>query len=309
MKKALLADTPPSRQLLFSVFLMICLWIIFQIAAMTAGMVIFGLNINEAANSMETLGNPSTINFLKFVQLFSSIGMFIVSSFAAAWFIDNEPISFLGLRKQPKLRFTLAGIALFILVIPFNNSLSYFNESIHLPGFLDWMDTYFREKETQMGDIMEAFLKPGSAGGLIYNLLVVAIVPGIGEELIFRGLIQRLFGRWFRNHHFAIVVTSFLFAAIHFQFLSFLPRLLLGLILGYIFYWSRSIWLVILLHFLNNTAAVVFYYYFHGGSAESYVENAGTPGNNLWLALISAAGCAVLLNYMYRNYLKEKSAI
>jgi uncharacterized protein len=309
MKKALLADTPPSRQLLFSVFLMICLWIIFQIAAMTAGMAIFGLNINEAANSMETLGNPVTINFLKFVQLFSSLGMFIVSSFAAAWFINDDPIGFLGLRRLPKLQFTLAGIILFILVIPFNNFLSYFNENMHLPAFLDWLETYFRDKETQMGDIMDAFLKPGSAGGLMFNLLVIAIVPGIGEELIFRGVIQKLFGRWFRNHHIAVVVTSLLFAAIHFQFLSFLPRLLLGLVLGYIFYWSGSIWLVILLHFLNNAAAVVFYFYFHGVSTGSYVENSGTPGNNLWLAMISAAGCTVLLYYMYKNYLKEKPAI
>ncbi len=294
MKKAILADSHPARQFLLSALVMICLWIIFQLAAVFSGMAIFGLNINQVAGALEALGDPAVVSFLKYVQLLSSVGMFIVSALAAAWFIDVDPLGYLGLRNRPGWRYTLAGVALFLLIIPFNNFLTYFNENLHFPSFLGWLESYFREKEDQMDGIMKAFLKPGFFGGLWFNLIVVAVIPAIGEELIFRGLVQKLFHKWFGRIFPAILVTSLLFAAMHFQFLSFLPRFSLGLILGFIFYRSGSIWLVMLLHLLNNATAVVYYYY-NGFEGQSYIEDAGTPGNGLYLAVISALLCGGLL--------------
>ena len=95
---------------------------------------------------------------------------------------------------------------------------------------------------------------------LLFTLLVVAVVPAIGEELLFRGYLQQKFGKWFGNMHTSIILTAFLFSAIHFHLDGFFPRFMLGILLGYMFLWSGSLWIPILAHFTNNAIAVIISY-------------------------------------------------
>ena len=129
---------------------------------------------------------------------------------------------------------------------------------------------------------------------------MIAIIPSVGEELFFRGLLQRLFSEWFRNVHIAIFVTSFLFAAIHMQFYGFLPRMMLGILLGYLFYWTGSIWIPVFAHFLNNGSAVILSFLINRGTISSGYEDFGAT-ENLFLIASSILFTGGLLYLVYRT--------
>jgi membrane protease YdiL (CAAX protease family) len=302
MKKGFLSEAHPSTQLLFAGLVLIGSWIVFQLIGMFSGMFIFGLEVNDIINTFQTYSDPVMIGFLKYVQGFTSVGMFIVSAIAAAYFIDTDWKMLLGLKEKPGIIVVLLAVAFVIVILPFTNLLTYYNSNLHLPDSMSSLETFFREKEVQMNEIMESLLKPTGMGGLLINLLVIAVIPAVGEELTFRGIIQKLFQRWFGHPHWAIILTAFLFSAMHVQFLSFLPRFFLGLVLGYLFYWSGSIWLTMLVHFINNAMAVIFYHFYYGGTIGNYMEQVGTPEQGNVLAYVSWLAGFGLLFLIYRKY-------
>ncbi len=306
MKKAFLADAHPGRKLVFTLLIVIGSWILFQIIGMLSGMLVFGLSFSDTLNSLTSTDDPHIVGFLKYVQAFTSAGMFIFASLLASWFIDDDWKSFIGLKVNPGWLVSFLSIAFIIIILPFTNLLTYYNANMGLPDFLGGLENFFHEKEDQMADIMASFLKPGGIGGLPFNLLVIAVIPAIGEELLFRGVIQKLLIRWFGNVHWAIFVTSFIFSAMHIQFLSFLPRFFLGMVLGYLFYWSGSVWLTILVHFINNALATIFYFYYYGGYAGDFLEQVGTPERGIAVALIGGLAGFSLLYLIYRKYQGRK---
>jgi len=145
-------------------------------------------------------------------------------------------------------------------------------------------------------------------GALLVNLLMLAVIPAIGEEFIFRGCLQRLFNQLTKNHHIAIWLTAIIFSSIHLQFYGFIPRMLLGAMFGYLFVWSNSLWLPILGHFLNNATAVITAYVYQqqGKSLEKLDEaQAGS-----WpVYLISLAGTAVVLWYFYTQSRRQRTVV
>ena len=100
---------------------------------------------------------------------------------------------------------------------------------------------------------------------IIVGLIVIAVVAGIGEELIFRGLIQRKFYKGLNNPHLAICGAAIIFSAIHMQFYGFLPRMMLGALFGYLYLWTGNLWVPIAAHIFNNGFAVVMFYLSHIG--------------------------------------------
>lgn len=306
MKKGFFAGAHPHTQLLFAGLILVGFWIIFQFIGMVSGMFLFGLSLNEIVDSFQTFSDPIMVAYLKYVQAFTSFGMFILGAGFTAWFIDIDWKSFLGLKVKPGWFVLIFGVLFIIVILPFTNALAYLNTNIHLPGSLSIIEKFFRDQEMKMTEIMESLLKPGGMGGLFVNLIVIAVIPAIGEELTFRGVVQKLLIRWFGSPNWAIFITAFLFSAIHFQFLSFLPRFFLGLVLGYLFYWSNSIWLPILLHFINNALSVIFYHYYFGGAIGNYMEKIGTPENGLFFTLLSIISGTILIFLIYRKY-KVKS--
>ena len=134
---------------------------------------------------------------------------------------------------------------------------------------------------------------------LIVNLFMIGVLAAIGEELIFRGLFQKLFTQIVKNPHLAILITAILFSAFHFQFFSFLPRFVLGLILGYLMYLGRSIWFPIIAHFVNNAMGVIYYYFNSKGSADDMLEEIGTSSMLPMTALISLLTFAVFFIAWY----------
>jgi len=204
-----------------------------------------GLN---AINSMQ-FSSQTVIDALKFIQLLTMVGLFVVPTLTYAYICDFD----LKLQCSFDRQTLFLAIAIMFLINPFIAFLYEWNMSLNLP---DWLLVYDEKAE----QLTKYFLRMDSLGDLSFNLLVLAIIPAIGEELLFRGYLQQTFAKWFGKPHVAIIVTALLFSAIHMQFQGFLPRLALGVVLGYLFYWSGSLWLPIIAHFINNAMAISFTY-------------------------------------------------
>jgi len=156
-------------------------------------------------------------------------------------------------------------VLIFLILLsfmPLMSVIGHWNEGMKLPQALSGLEAWMYAEELRMAEIMKVILMDSSLGHLLLNLLVMAIIPAIGEELLFRGYLQPIFGNWFRNPHLAIWVTAIIFSAIHVQFFGFFPRLILGAIFGYFYYWSKNIWLPIFGHFINNAAATIMAFYY-----------------------------------------------
>jgi uncharacterized protein len=120
---------------------------------------------------------------------------------------------------------------------------------------------WLKPQEDQAMRLTELMLNTPTSISFFNTILAVAIIPAIAEELTFRGVFQPLLARWTGNVHVAIWGSAFLFSFIHFQFFGFLPRLLLGAMLGYLVWWSGSLWPAIWTHFANNLMAILIYRY------------------------------------------------
>ena len=206
-------------------------------------------DISLSAVSSLQLTTPVLVDAGKLVQLFSAVGLFITPTLLYAHLCDFD----FKLKTSLSRQTLLLAIAIMLLINPFIAFIYEWNMSLNLP---DWMMNYDKKAE----NITKYFLRMDTVGDLAFNLLVLAIVPAIGEELLFRGYLQQTFTKWLGKPHVAIIITAVLFSAIHMQFQGFLPRFALGLLLGYFFYWSGSLWLPVLAHLLNNAMAVTFAY-------------------------------------------------
>jgi membrane protease YdiL (CAAX protease family) len=305
MKRMFLSGESIPRQLLFSALIIIGCWFVFQVFSYATGLLIYRIPVNDLAHLMENLDEPRMVSFLKYIQVFTSIGMFIVSAWIISNAISPEWALFLTLDKRPAIVPMITATAMIVVIIPFSNLLTSLNNELSFPGDLSGVERFFRDKEDQMQEIVEYFLKGRDIWDLMLNLTIIAIIPAVGEELIFRGILQNRLSTWFRNHHLAILLSAFLFSALHIQLFSFLPRFVLGIIFGYIFAWSGSIWITIHAHFVNNALAVIYYHLYYNGRTDDQLELIGTEGYGLFYSFSGAVMAALLIFLIYRYYRKR----
>ncbi|HEY4799303.1 MAG TPA: CPBP family intramembrane glutamic endopeptidase, partial [Bacteroidia bacterium] len=216
-------------------------------------------SINDLAK-LEDFSNPNIIKAMKIAQAVSAILMFIIPSLVFAFLSSEKKISALKMNKGFHPMIGLAAIALVFVAMPVINWTGELNSHLALPDFMSGVEKWMKNSEDSLKKLTDAFLQMNGIGDLIVNVIVIALLAAVGEELLFRGTIQTIFIEWMKNKHVAIIVTSILFSALHAQFYGFLPRMLLGVVLGYLYLWSGSLWLSMLFHFLNNGIAVLFSY-------------------------------------------------
>lgn len=194
-------------------------------------------------------------NFLRLTTFISHAFTFIVPSFFVCWMMYKKDWTrFLHLNKAPHI--AVLGMTLMFIIssmglVQFS---MWLNQLIPLP---EWAITM--EMDTE--GIIKTFLTMETAGELAFSFFVMAIIPAIGEELLFRGIIQQTLGRVFKNEHVAVWVAAFVFSFFHFQFAGFLPRMLLGGLLGYLFVWTKNLWVPIFGHLVFNGMQVIAIYY------------------------------------------------
>jgi len=178
------------------------------------------------------------------------------------------------------------------------------NQNIELPSFLSWFEQQAKSKEVQLQQLTEYLTNFEGTFQFLVGMVVIAIIPAIGEEFLFRGLLQNMFDKGFGNAHVAIWLTALLFGAFHFQFYGAFPRMLLGVLFGYIYYWSGHLSLAMLGHFINNGFTLVTLYLNSQGVIEYNIT--GEPELPPTSLLLLFTGICGVLLFVFRNFYKAE---
>lgn len=251
----ILGGLHPFLKLLLLVMLMLTGVLTVTLLGVLAAMPFLGTGI------LTQLGHGSdNLNLLRYFQLLSHIGLFLVPSLVFAALVSRKPLRLLGANHPPQ-RLPMVFAALIMLAgVPFVYFLMEVNQQLALPESMAGLEEWMRRTEDAAETLMGRFLLVEGLHLLLFNIVMIAVLPGIGEEFIFRGLVQPLFKKWTGNVHVAVIITAILFSAMHFQFYGFLPRFMLGVMLGYMFVLTNNIWVPVFAHFFNNAGAVTLYY-------------------------------------------------
>ncbi len=300
MFRQILRESKPSAQLLFSAIVLITSGLVITALGMGLGWLIYGVNLSEIEHLMQDLSNPQNISMLKFFQTIQSFGVFIVPPLLIAWMLHGRPSVYLHYNKRPDLLSVFLVIAIVLFSNPLINLLNEINSKLSLPEWLNSVQLWMQNSEDQATKITEAFLATSSVTDLFKNIVMIGILPALGEELLFRGVVQQLFKKMFRNGHTAIWVSAALFSALHLQFFGFLPRLVLGAMFGYMLEWSGSLWLPIIAHFINNATAVIAYFLTHQGLLKTDLDKTGTMADgSLFLVFVSLIFLGVFFRTLF----------
>lgn len=263
------------------------------------------LLIGSGIAAVFTIGNNTVM--LKLGQGLSSALIFIVPPLILYVFTRTQPMRQLGFRRPAKGWMLLIGIALMFVSLPLTNILGTWNEKMNFGQAFKTLESLLKMLEDVAADMTQRMLEVDTIGGLLGNLLIIALIPAIGEELTFRGVLQQALTRGCKNAHVAIFLSAFIFSFIHFQFYGFLPRMFIGLILGYMFYYSGSLWTCILMHFINNGTAVVVAYLDYKGLTNVDWEHFGGTSNVALLigSLLLTVGMIVIVAKNRYKYGRE----
>ncbi len=300
MRKPILAGLSPFIRILFVVMLIAaCFLCVFLIGILVAKP-LFGVDLVSNLNILSNYEDPAVVRVLKFFQVLQDLSLFILPPFLAAFLFDPDTQGFLGLKKTSTGSIWMAALLIMFTCLPFLNWTATINEAMKLPSFLSGVEQWMTDTENEAAQLTDVFLKMETWGGFAFTLLMVAVLPSIGEELFFRGLLQRLFRDWFRNPHLAIVFVAIVFGIFHLQFYGILPRILLGLLLGYLYYWTGSLWVPIFAHFINNGSAVLISFLSDRGVIQVDYEKFGSSDN-----VFIIAGSVIVTGLLVWMIIKE----
>lgn len=244
--------------------------------------------------------DPDVLNALKIMQIITSIGLFLLPPIFLA-LTEGRKVSQFYDWKKPVLPMLGIIFLLMMVSLPITELSGFINMKMTLPDALKPLEEWMRAKEEEAQRMVVKLLTMHTTTDFLVNLFMIAVLPGIAEELMFRGGVQRSFLKMFGNPHVAIWITAIIFSAIHVQFFGFIPRLLLGALFGYIYLWTKSLWYPMFAHFLNNGYAVcmALYYQKHNLPLDELEE---TPAFN-WMGYVLGFGLtALLLFYLRKQY-------
>jgi membrane protease YdiL (CAAX protease family) len=298
-----------SRLVSFSSFLLFAMGGYFLANAVGLFLVmgIFGMSLSQMAALQQ---NPADFAhawlLFMLIQVFAFSGAFLLTPLAYLKWVEHKPLSSLNTNRQLYGPTLLAVAGLVVSFIPFNDLVIQWNSAISLPESLAGAERWMKEMEEKAKVLTEVITNFSSTPRLLAGFLVIAVMPAIGEELMFRGLLQGKLQSLTRNTHVSVWVAAILFSAIHLQFYGFIPRMLLGAMFGYLYAWSGNLWLPILAHFVNNGFTILMVYLYQQKLSGYDVEKA--TGVSLPLALVSLTVSIGLLYYIKTCYSTHRPA-
>lgn len=251
-----LRQSPTFLQLITFIGFFLLFFAVYIFALHVISPMAVGMSLEEMQSKV--FANPNLVGYLKITQLFYTIVAFFVPAAIFAYLWKQRPAEYLGLKTMPSFLQVILALLVMYGCLPAVGWLGQWNESLPIPQEL-------RNLEKTAEQLLGVMLKMPSIADLFINLFLVAIIPAIGEELFFRGVMQRLITETTRKPWLSIFITAILFSAIHGDALAFIPRIALGFIIGAIYLVSGSLWLAIFAHILNNGMQVIWLYLFQHG--------------------------------------------
>lgn len=237
----------------------------------------------------------NSLEGLLFMQGLQTIVLFGVTTLLGVWFTEGyvNPLRQMLINRGVSVQQCMISFLFVVSALPMISMLAEWNKGIELPSFLASMEEMMRQMEESAKEVTDQFLNTSSVGMMFVNLFVIALLPAVGEEMMFRGWLQRVLGKSV-NYHTAIWVSAFVFSAIHFQFYGFIPRMLIGAALGYLYCYTGSLWASIVAHFTNNAVAVISAFLVYNGYISINPDLIGT-GDTWYLSVASVAVCLALI--------------
>ena len=197
---------------------------------------------------------------LYIIQSISAFGTFLVPALLFSYCATNRWFSYNKAHQVAPPQLVGYVLILSLFLLPVVACLGYFNEQLRLPEFMQTLEAMMQKMEEASKIFTQTLTANSNIPILLLNIIIMALFPALFEEFLFRGTLQPFFTKWFANKHVAIILTAFIFSAIHFQFYGIIPRFLLGIYLGYLLVWGKSLWLPIIAHFMHNATSLIFDY-------------------------------------------------
>lgn len=217
---------------------------------------------------------------------------------------SHSPFKYLKLEKSASMgRDTAFVILVFVVSYLFTFLLGQWNKGFTLPESMSSIEETLRSMEDQALEITDMMLSVDTIGLLLINILIVAVFAAIAEELFFRGALQQFIQEKLKNEHVTVLVAALVFSAVHFQFYGFLPRFFLGAILGYLYIYTRNLWVPIIFHFINNASVIIIHFFWSDTEWYKNIDEAPVTFSFIILALTSLAlTVALFVSYKKRIY-------
>jgi membrane protease YdiL (CAAX protease family) len=263
-----------------------------------------GMTGQSIMNMEKDMTNPEYSDAIKIIQTITAVVGFLMPAIFSALLLNRKPFRLLGFAGRIKI--SQVGITLLIVFFSMfvSAALAYFNEMIPLT---DKLKIFFDKLEKDYNDQVEAIITLNNFTDYIIAVGIMAFIPAVCEEALFRGGLQNFLTRSTKTPWLSIIIISLIFSAVHFSFYGFLSRFFLGIMLGLIFHYSGKLWLSILAHFINNLIAVTAIYILtqQGKSLEEAIaETGGTP----WY-IVALPVVVILFFWFYRVSKKEKEVV
>jgi membrane protease YdiL (CAAX protease family) len=291
----------PLYQLFVSIVIVIGVGFALFLLLVIAGIFIFGSSPTVLEKPSGTLSN-NDILFLRYLLIIQDISLLIIPSIIILLMMKPEGTAGFAEMKKPRLQEAGLVMIMTFCMFPVTSFTGQINSAMHLPDWLSGVEKWMIIKEDRADDLIDIIMTSDSFWILTLNLLIAAILPAIGEELIFRGIFQRIFYSLFKSGHLAILITAFIFSTLHFQFFGFVPRFILGVVFGYLFFWSGKLWLPVISHFVNNAYPVILAY---TGGMEKFNRPSDVP---LWQQAIFLPLPVTIILVILFNFRKNSIA-
>ena len=236
--------------------------------------------------------NPANANAVRLMQFISTLFLFFLPAWFYAKICHSKAMPHLGFIKIPSIKQLMLVFAIMFFALFIVGALAELWQQIPFPKY--WQ-LKFKATEEDYSKQMQVMARMNGVGDYLISITIVALLPAMFEELFFRGAVQNLFSRWFKKPIWAIVITAIIFSAIHGSYDGFVPRFVLGFILGWLFYRTGNIWINIAAHFINNAIGItVLYYYSKPGVATDMAKiDDHFP---IWMGLVGIAGVVGFLH-------------
>ncbi len=228
---------------------------------------------------------PENANMVRLVQFLSTFVMFGLPAFLYAKISHKRPLMHLGFKSKTTIVQAALVIIIMIACLPLVGALTELTEAL---PFSKEMFEKFKAAEVEYNDQISIIGKMDSFPEFLLSLFMLAILPAVFEEVMFRGAVQNLLSRWWMMPVLAIIVTSLLFSLVHFSYLGFLSRAVLGFVLGWMFYRTGNIWLSIIAHAANNAVALTALYIVKKNNPAADLSKAD-PHIPSWVGLAAVA--------------------
>ncbi len=236
------------------------------------------------------LNDPKNTNISRFLNTLASFLAFGLPTILLGFIVNIKPFEYLGFRIKMSSKQLLLVLMIAFVGLILSGALGEINQAIPLPA--KWLAAA-KEAEAKYKETMMSMVTMKTMGDYLLSIVVMAIAPAIFEEMLFRGALQQIFVGWMKSSFWGILLASVLFSAIHFSFFGFLPRVALGMVLGYVFFYSKNLWLNIFIHFLYN--GIIVTQLFVATKQGKQIDKVMDESMPIWLGLIAVLGIFVLM--------------